>query len=115
MKYCPKCGSELFDEAVICTQCGCEQSMVNPTASFNMPKQSSPLSIVSVVVGAVGILLAWLIALLGYISGCLALSFALVAMKANSEDKKAKAGLVLSIVVFACSIINSVLGVLLML
>lgn len=23
MKYCTKCGNELFDEAVICTKCGC--------------------------------------------------------------------------------------------
>ena len=23
MKYCSKCGKELFDEAVICTGCGC--------------------------------------------------------------------------------------------
>ena len=23
MKYCSKCGNELFDEAVICPKCGC--------------------------------------------------------------------------------------------
>lgn len=25
MKYCYKCGNELFDEAVICPKCGCAQ------------------------------------------------------------------------------------------
>lgn len=25
MKYCSKCGSELVDDAVICTSCGCSQ------------------------------------------------------------------------------------------
>lgn len=23
MKYCSKCGKELFDEAIVCTNCGC--------------------------------------------------------------------------------------------
>ena len=23
MKYCEKCGNELFDEAVVCPKCGC--------------------------------------------------------------------------------------------
>ncbi|MBE6915420.1 MAG: zinc ribbon domain-containing protein [Ruminococcaceae bacterium] len=26
MKYCPKCGRQLVDEAVICVSCGCAQS-----------------------------------------------------------------------------------------
>ncbi len=26
MKYCPKCGKQLVDEAVICVACGCAQS-----------------------------------------------------------------------------------------
>lgn len=114
MKYCPKCGSELFDDAVICTQCGTAQSVTDPNFE-NSRKNSSTLSIVSIVIGAVGILMAWLIALLGYICGGAALACALVAMKANKDEKMAKVGLVLSIVVFACSVANSVLGVLLML
>lgn len=28
MKYCHKCGKELFDEAVICPGCGCEQEKI---------------------------------------------------------------------------------------
>lgn len=26
MKYCPKCGRQLVDEAVVCVSCGCAQS-----------------------------------------------------------------------------------------
>jgi len=26
MKYCPKCGTELFDEATICPECGVPQA-----------------------------------------------------------------------------------------
>ena len=32
MKYCSKCGNELFDEAVICPKCGCPAENVNPVA-----------------------------------------------------------------------------------
>ena len=35
MKYCSKCGKELFDEAVICTGCGC------PVESNNKASQNS--------------------------------------------------------------------------
>lgn len=35
MKYCVKCGNELFDHAVICTSCGCmiEQPLQNPAST----------------------------------------------------------------------------------
>ena len=29
MKFCTKCGNELFDEAVICPKCGCAAGNVN--------------------------------------------------------------------------------------
>ena len=29
MKYCSKCGNELFDEAVICPKCGCATGDIN--------------------------------------------------------------------------------------
>ena len=41
MKYCSKCGNELFDEAVVCPKCGCateqsakkQQKQANPNAA----------------------------------------------------------------------------------
>ena len=30
MKICPKCGNELFDDAVICTKCGSAQEKSKP-------------------------------------------------------------------------------------
>ncbi len=34
MKYCAKCGAELFDEAIVCTSCGCAvQNTPAPTAN----------------------------------------------------------------------------------
>lgn len=36
MKYCSKCGKELFDEAVVCTNCGCAvQNNTKPYAAQN--------------------------------------------------------------------------------
>ena len=43
MKYCPKCGKELFDEAVICVGCGCP---VKPQ-KFNQEKPQDLLNVLS--------------------------------------------------------------------
>jgi uncharacterized membrane protein YvbJ len=32
MKFCTRCGNQLFDEAVICPACGCSQQPVNAPA-----------------------------------------------------------------------------------
>ena len=39
MKYCSKCGNELFDEAVVCPKCGCATEQ---TAKNTPKKQSNP-------------------------------------------------------------------------
>jgi len=39
MKYCQKCGKELFDEAVICVGCGCPVQPI-PPQSGNAQQQS---------------------------------------------------------------------------
>ena len=33
MKYCSKCGKEIFDEAVICPNCGCATAPANAVAA----------------------------------------------------------------------------------
>ena len=48
MKYCTKCGKELFDEAVVCTGCGCavgNKEYVDPFAPA--PKKESTLKLVA--------------------------------------------------------------------
>ena len=37
MKYCSKCGKELFDEAVICPQCGCHTGYQGYDTSYMKP------------------------------------------------------------------------------
>ena len=35
MKYCSKCGKELYDEAIVCTNCGCAVPNNNQTTPIN--------------------------------------------------------------------------------
>ena len=37
MKFCSKCGNQLFDEAVICPKCGC-----NANTSFKEKNEMTP-------------------------------------------------------------------------
>ena len=115
--YCLNCGREIDDKALNCPYCGTltENAQAAPAYSNVKPKvQSSTLAIVSIVIGSIGILMAWLIALLGYIFGGTALTFALVSHNKVPEDRKWLTGLILSCITLISAIINSILGMLLM-
>ena len=71
MKYCTKCGKELFDEAVICPGCGCPTAQMQHTqAHVSEPDLSSPpekkpiptsakvFGIISIVFGSLSIVFA---------------------------------------------------------
>ena len=73
------------------------------------------MSIISIVLGAVGIPLAWLLAILGYALGGTGLALAIITMKKDVFATKPKVGLILSIITLACSVINSILGIIIML
>ncbi len=112
MKYCETCGKELADDAVVCTGCG----VAVPEKTANAASApSSSLSIVSIVLGAIGIPFAWLIALFGYALGGASLACGITAAKRQKGDAKAKVGIVLGIATLVCSLINSILGVIMML
>lgn len=58
MKYCSKCGNQLFDEAVICPKCGCPVTEVKVSAISNIKdKKRLILSIVGLVFFLISILL----------------------------------------------------------
>ena len=42
MKYCAKCGRELFDEAIVCPGCGCYAGPVKSTPKSQGPTYSEP-------------------------------------------------------------------------
>ena len=60
MKYCSKCGAELHDDAVVCTQCGCQVKEM-------VPEESLGLGIAAIVFSVLG---GWLGLLLSIIGRC---------------------------------------------
>ena len=54
MKYCSKCGKELFDEAIICPGCGC--AVVNPEINQIDDKANVGLCILSALIPLFGFL-----------------------------------------------------------
>ena len=61
MKYCSKCGNEVFDEAVVCPKCGCMISSPTTSNSINSgDKADVGLCIISALVPFVGLIL-WLV------------------------------------------------------
>ena len=70
MKYCSKCGNELFDEAVICPKCGCPTETTNSVSDklLKANKHSKIVTATVLTVIAFGISIVGLITtfLLGY-------------------------------------------------
>ena len=67
MKYCAKCGAELFDEAVVCVKCGC------PTQEFtyNIQPQSSTFTTLAKVFMIIGTVLTGIFGLLIPLAWCI--------------------------------------------
>lgn len=103
--YCSVCGKEILDEAVICPNCGC---MVKKDAQFTpLNKQEvTKKTHASVVLGIVGIVFAWIFALVGHITSIIGI---VLGVKEYKENEKIT-GLALSIVGEVCSIFSSIIG-----
>jgi hypothetical protein len=77
------------------------------------PKDTSGLATAALVLGIIGLLGAWLLALIGYVLGILAIVFG-VKGRSSSKAKLATAGIVLGAVTLLFACVNSILGVILM-
>ena len=107
--FCLQCGKEIENTSVQCPYCGAEVQRTTATAQEKTGSQG----VLAIVFGAIGMILAWVIALLGYACGAAGLSMGLMALK--KKDKiKGVIGIVLSSITFLFSVINSILGVILM-
>ena len=104
MKFCQHCGKEIMDEAVVCTGCGCavNHSSVNQSTSTKAEKKTS----VSLFLGIIGIVFAWLFALVGHITSIIGI---ILGIKEYKETEK-MTGLVISIIGEVCSIFSSIIG-----
>lgn len=115
--YCTKCGKEIDDNVAVCPNCGCKTE--NPVVSGEsnvVPAESNAgkaLGIVAIVLGALSLAWAWLIAIFGWILSVPGLILALVGRSKNKGSKVCKVGLILSSIGLGCSLINSVLGIIL--
>lgn len=102
------------DFATVCPVCGTPAPNAMNGGMPTARKQGgvNGLSIAALIVGIFGVIFAWIVALLGYILGGLSLVFAIIGMK-QSKNGVATAGLILAIITLASSLINSIIGVLL--
>ena len=120
MKFCGKCGKEMVDEAVVCPNCGCATQAPNPgpmpgpmpgpAPLYAPPQPMAPVSksYASLVLGIIGIIFAWLFALVGHIVSIIGICLGVKELKRTGSP----VGLVLSIIGEVCSIASSLIGIL---
>ena len=100
-KFCANCGAEINPGAIICTKCGANAK--NTTVVSGTEKKTQ----VSMILGIVGIVFAWVFALVGHITSIVGI---VLGAKEYKETNKS-IGLTLSIVGEVCSIISSLIGI----
>lgn len=97
--FCSKCGKEIFDEAVVCPNCGCQTSnyktqapQENPTPqtvpvqpSVDVEKNKST----GKTLGIIGIVVGIFIPLVGWICGGIGLSKLNAVLNVSMDDKEA--------------------------
>lgn len=103
--YCSTCGKEINDDAVVCVGCGClvqkaSQSKKTPQTNTENKTQTA------LILGIVGIIFAWIFALVGHIASIIGI---VIGIKEYKETNK-MTGLVLSIVGEVCAIFSSIIG-----
>lgn len=110
MKFCTHCGKEVNERAVVCINCGCAVPDAKAYSNRQMAQRTSgdmeKKAQTSLILGIVGIVFAWLFALVGHIVSIIGI---VNGIKAYKETEK-MAGLTLSIIGEVCSIISSIIG-----
>ena len=113
MKFCEKCGRELAEDAVVCVGCGCPvaggvtKPAVQTAPVENKQKEKSGGAVVFGIIGIVG---AFLFALIGHIASIIGI---VLGIKDYRKTGK-MTGLVLSIVAEVCCIFSSIIGAVMM-
>ena len=102
---CSVCGKEILDEAIICPGCGCMVKH-NNTKNIVSTTKTVEKTQTSLILGIIGIVFAWLLALVGHITSIIGI---VTGIKEYKESEK-MAGLILSIIGEVCSIFSSIIG-----
>ena len=129
-KFCGNCGFEMDDAAVVCVNCGCQvvppataqpiqqpiqqpfqqQMPMNNQMPMGAPVQPAKKTQVSMILGIIGIITAWLFALIGHITSIIGIVLGIKEYKATGK----MTGLVLSIIGEVCAILSSLIGMVMM-
>ena len=104
--FCSRCGKEIANEAVMCTGCGCAVNGANTAKSKTNAVKADNKTSASLILGIIGIVGAWLFALVGHITSVIGI---VLGIKEYKETEK-MAGLILSIIGEVCSIFSSIIG-----
>ena len=130
MKYCTQCGIQLADDAAFCTQCGAAQAVAEPQAPiytndqppvytndqppvYQPPVYDAPVqpevkkNFTPLVLGILGIIFAWLFALVGHVLSIIGI----ITGAAECKRTGNASGLVVSIIGEACAILSSFIGI----
>lgn len=115
MKYCEKCGKELLEDAVVCVSCGCPVAggaakPVNNVQTAPVETKQKEKSGGAVVFGVIGIIGAFLFAIIGHIASIIGIVLGIKDYKKSGK----MTGLVLSIVAEVCCIFSSIIGAVMM-
>lgn len=116
--FCLKCGKEIDNSAMKCPYCDCPTensgNLIVDTDVNTVKNSGESMGIIGIVVGACGIVFAWLFALIGWICGGAGLAVSLIGNHKEKGNQKCKIGTVVSAIALVCSFASSLIGVLLM-
>ncbi|MBR2413011.1 MAG: zinc-ribbon domain-containing protein [Clostridia bacterium] len=119
MNFCPNCGAALQAGENFCSACGTPvqqapanqyaqpQENYNPYPEANQAPVENKKSPVPVVLGVLGIVFAWLFALIGHVLSIVGIVLGVKEYKANKNI----AALVLPIIGEVCAVVSSVIGI----
>lgn len=137
-KFCTNCGKEVSENTAFCVHCGAplpaeqpqpaaqpaQPTYQQPTyqqPTYQQPAYQQPVQpaqqaapatdkkpIVSIILGIIGIVSAWLFALVGHLTSITGIVFGAIELKKTGKAT----GLILSIIGEVCAITSSIIGVL---
>ena len=100
-KFCSHCGSEIDENAVICVKCGCAVNEEKNDSVESVKKAKT-----SLIFGILGIVFAWLFAIIGHVLSIIGIVVGIKEYKATNK----MTGLILSIIGEVCAIFSSIIG-----
>lgn len=111
MAFCRRCGAQIPNQNLLCPYCGTDTCLPTaPSYPQPYPPASSQRANAAITLGIIGIISAFLLALIGHVTSIIGIVLGAKEYRATGKV----AGLVLSIIGEACSILSSVLGMLIM-